>query len=102
FQAEDGMRDFHVTGVQTCALPIWALVLCRRGGAPPRSGGYRPGCSSGHARGSAATCSLLGFWSFTATLHKAVEHRGLAVLLTREIGRASWRERGQRAGRAGG
>src|SRR5690606_40798635 len=22
FQAEDGIRDFHVTGVQTCALPI--------------------------------------------------------------------------------
>src|SRR5690606_8179147 len=21
--AEDGIRDFHVTGVQTCALPIW-------------------------------------------------------------------------------
>src|SRR5690606_27580782 len=25
FQAEDGIRDFHVTGVQTCALPICAL-----------------------------------------------------------------------------
>src|SRR5690606_1413312 len=24
FQAEDGIRAFHVTGVQTCALPIWA------------------------------------------------------------------------------
>src|SRR5207253_7336900 len=24
-QAEDGIRDGHVTGVQTCALPIWAL-----------------------------------------------------------------------------
>src|SRR5690606_12997471 len=24
FQAEDGIRDFHVTGVQTCTLPIWA------------------------------------------------------------------------------
>src|SRR5690625_6114144 len=23
FQAEDGIRDGHVTGVQTCALPIW-------------------------------------------------------------------------------
>src|SRR5690606_40823552 len=22
-QAEDGIRDFHVTGVQTCALPIF-------------------------------------------------------------------------------
>src|SRR5690606_39638653 len=25
FQAEDGIRDFHVTGVQTCALPIWPI-----------------------------------------------------------------------------
>src|SRR5438309_11473593 len=24
FQAEDGIRDGTVTGVQTCALPIWA------------------------------------------------------------------------------
>src|SRR3712207_8541621 len=23
FQAEDGIRDIGVTGVQTCALPIW-------------------------------------------------------------------------------
>src|SRR5258707_9473313 len=27
FQAEDGIRDIGVTGVQTCALPIWAT--CR-------------------------------------------------------------------------
>src|SRR5258708_17841285 len=26
FQAEDGIRDDLVTGVQTCALPIYALV----------------------------------------------------------------------------
>src|SRR5690606_41467300 len=25
-QAEDGIRDFHVTGVQTCALPIYGLT----------------------------------------------------------------------------
>src|SRR5439155_8407317 len=25
FQAEDGIRDGHVTGVQTCALPIYRL-----------------------------------------------------------------------------
>src|SRR5437660_11031249 len=35
FQAEDGIRDGHVTGVQPCALPIWTrgslfLVLERR------------------------------------------------------------------------
>src|SRR5690606_18777341 len=27
FQAEDGIRDFHMTGVQTCALPICRLQL---------------------------------------------------------------------------
>src|ERR1019366_4477749 len=26
FQAEDGIRDWSVTGVQTCALPIWGLA----------------------------------------------------------------------------
>src|SRR5690606_40442838 len=26
FQAEDGIRDFHVTGVQTCALPILQTI----------------------------------------------------------------------------
>src|SRR5690625_5720710 len=26
FQAEDGIRDGHVTGVQTCALPILSLA----------------------------------------------------------------------------
>src|SRR5207247_6632050 len=33
FQAEDGIRDPLVTGVQTCALPIWALprlFTCRQ------------------------------------------------------------------------
>src|SRR5690606_40438081 len=28
FQAEDGIRDFHVTGVQTCALPIYVPFTC--------------------------------------------------------------------------
>src|SRR5690606_39586724 len=27
FQAEDGIRDFHVTGVQTCALPIFPEAI---------------------------------------------------------------------------
>src|SRR5690348_15116767 len=27
FQAEDGIRDGRVTGVQTCALPIWFGLL---------------------------------------------------------------------------
>src|SRR5256885_12926659 len=29
FQAEDGIRDYKVTGVQTCALPIYRTGLAR-------------------------------------------------------------------------
>src|SRR5256885_3502421 len=36
FQAEDGIRDYKVTGVQTCALPIWSVLL--RGAAPGVTG----------------------------------------------------------------
>src|SRR5688500_19068731 len=32
FQAEDGIRDYKVTGVQTCALPIYRQG--RRAGGP--------------------------------------------------------------------
>src|SRR2546430_12216573 len=35
FQAEDGIRDLTVTGVQTCALPIW------NGSGLPRGAGRR-------------------------------------------------------------
>src|SRR5699024_12003815 len=45
FQADDGIRDRNVTGVQTCALPIFALVVLLvdlRGRAGPRGvGGVR-------------------------------------------------------------
>src|SRR5688500_20026573 len=27
FQAEDGIRDYKGTGVQTCALPIWRRLM---------------------------------------------------------------------------
>src|SRR2546426_9558555 len=30
FQAEDGIRDYKVTGVQTCALPILGLAFAPR------------------------------------------------------------------------
>src|SRR2546426_5872093 len=34
FQAEDGIRDYKVTGVQTCALPIFKGGLWVQGGGP--------------------------------------------------------------------
>src|SRR5690606_39366623 len=30
FQAQDGIRDFHGTGVQTCALPIYRAGILHR------------------------------------------------------------------------
>src|SRR3712207_9546717 len=33
FQAEDGIRDIGVTGVQTCALPIYVVDLGPRAGS---------------------------------------------------------------------
>src|SRR5205085_7312303 len=46
FQAEDGIRDLTVTGVQTCALPIWRARPPRpprpaRARAPDRSSASR-------------------------------------------------------------
>src|SRR5215510_15971046 len=46
FQAEDGIRDGHVTGVQTCALPI-----CPRDSSASRRGEARPiAAGSGQVR----------------------------------------------------
>ena len=39
FQAEDGIRDWSVTGVQTCALPIWQKGGVVPSGAPPAASG---------------------------------------------------------------
>src|SRR5690606_40563653 len=36
FQAEDGIRDFHVTRVQTCALPISLIILALLSNSDPR------------------------------------------------------------------
>src|SRR5690606_40335438 len=71
YQAEDGIRDFHVTGVQTCALPIcflsrmtekprknsstvaWPTRPCRRSFLTNRSGtpSVSPSGMSGRRRG---------------------------------------------------
>src|SRR2546430_13208862 len=84
FQAEDGIRDLTVTGVQTCALPISAdeppvalLHVGRKSDCLVR----QPAGGNGRVRSqdAIALCALfLG--------HGGVEFRG-------EIGRASCRER---------
>src|SRR5690625_7695642 len=69
FQAEDGIRDGHVTGVQTCALPIspWASEPRRRcsgiwassGTWPPPARRSWPSCGSGSrcTRRAVSCCS---------------------------------------------
>src|SRR5215510_11161015 len=75
-QAEDGIRDGHVTGVQTCALPISArerflavvggegdghavdLVAQRLGQRPPEALGRAPG-GLGPRRGQRAVAAVL-------------------------------------------
>src|SRR5256885_10078232 len=42
FQAEDGIRYYKVTGVQTCALPISSWRRARPWRAPPRTSPSRP------------------------------------------------------------
>ena len=41
FQAEDGIRDYKVTGVQTCALPIQLVSIKSGGSAATRNGHYK-------------------------------------------------------------
>src|SRR3712207_7111060 len=82
FQAEDGIRDIGVTGVQTCALPIfhprrdgaralYALPVGRAPRAPSLPQAAHLAVATGHADGP---------------VHAA-------ELLVAQIGRASCRER---------
>src|SRR5256885_15894086 len=81
FQAEDGIRDYKVTGVQTCALPISAgLGLGGLVGAL--------GAMSLHGRRLAVALGVaLVFWGLPIAL--IAPHPSLPA----EIGRASCREK---------
>src|SRR2546429_3166994 len=50
FQAEDGIRDVAVTGVQTCALPIFGGFVCTSSEIAAR-GNQRPGKNYWHEYG---------------------------------------------------
>src|SRR5256886_7523452 len=57
FQAEDGIRDLTVTGVQTCALPI-SRCTGRHGAAIPRERHQRLQRASGAILGRALVKKL--------------------------------------------
>src|SRR2546429_5311539 len=84
FQAEDGIRDVAVTGVQTCALPISKAECARFGlwGARPR----RPCCLPRIPK------NLLRF-PVLACCGISIPLRKRLSRLHDEIGRASCRER---------
>src|SRR5204862_4966632 len=78
FQAEDGIRDLYVTGVQTCALPILAIA---------RSCRALPLAEQAHEE-------LIA----TGARPRKIVRAGAEALTAserREIGRASCRERGE-------
>src|SRR5256884_922036 len=84
FQAEDGIRDVAVTGVQTCALPIYAKVV----------GGYFEEWSIYFAGYNIANLQSNGVADKLTHLNYAFGNataNGCAI--ADEIGRASCRER---------
>src|SRR2546421_5125163 len=81
FQAEDGIRDLIVTGVQTCALPIYLGLH-----------GNRARCSGAQDRGEAVKISRLLSGFAAAALISSVLFAG-KIHAESEIGRASCRER---------
>src|SRR3712207_7923887 len=50
FQAEDGIRDIGVTGVQTCALPIYRIDRTVQCGQRMQAGGGRQKIWRGNLR----------------------------------------------------
>src|SRR5690606_39880717 len=94
FQAEDGIRDFHVTGVQTCALPISLEAALRLGGHVTTAS-----CRDGESALTAVEHSVGGFHAAVVDMQLPGMDgpetiRGLRERLPDQIGRASCRERG--------
>src|SRR5256885_7446654 len=84
FQAEDGIRDYKVTGVQTCALPISVGLAA---GLPERL------VDDVHAvKRANGEHVRIASESILVALHEGRVHRGLMVVVVK-IGRASCRER---------
>src|SRR5690606_40563529 len=94
FQAEDGIRDFHVTGVQTCALPISGRPFWHTGGCPVMIGFVL----SSSRRKLVLGVLILGL---AFMLPMVFGGKVNAFPLVPEIGRASCRERGSVAVVAG-
>src|SRR5690606_40357885 len=99
-QAEDGIRDFHVTGVQTCALPIFTGRAERAEGTIDlvAAGTDEPG-PFGLAVRLVRAVPLARVEQPAIDERAHVRRENLILVIRAKIGRASCRERAQsRAG----
>src|SRR6267378_6848123 len=85
FQAEDGIRDLYVTGVQTCALPIFANGVEFTDKAPDNHGAS--------TTGNSAPRENHAFWTKSAGLESPNAAAGTGVIRPLE---ASARAKGVR------
>src|SRR5690606_40221292 len=86
FRAEDGIRVFHVTGVQTCALPIFVeegADMLDIGGESTRPQGATP-VDVGE--------ELARVLPVVRALHERVPEVPISVDTVKKIGRASCRQ----------
>src|SRR5256885_6662580 len=84
FQAEDGIRDYKVTGVQTCALPIWAGALLLN---------LDPATNESKAAAAVAHAMPVGSGMGNGRLDLVQALQSVAPANGNKIGRASCRER---------
>src|SRR5262249_57147317 len=94
-QAEDGIRDWSVTGVQTCALPIYPRLRTDRKTDDVDPDSYRV------AKEWFSGSALDDTKRRAPVVKLPREFRSTVELAQIEIGRASCRERGESVGAAG-
>src|SRR5205807_4119562 len=90
FQAEDGIRDYKVTGVQTCALPIFA------------TGSHGPPTCTRYLSSAELYSPATGVWTYTGS---TLVPRESATAIRLADGRVLLRSEERRVGkewRAGG
>src|SRR5256885_3797893 len=80
FQAEDGIRDYKVTGVQTCALPIsFGQSEAQRPAAPPDTHAHKaadtPAAKSDAQKSFDTMKTLAGIWTAKLTVDRSEERR---------------------------
>src|SRR5215203_2494372 len=91
FQAEDGIRDIGVTGVQTCALPIWADARVHHGGDRADSDRVRARARAAAASRRRRRLARVGWWRY------AGERRVATAALARRTRRRRDRPRARAA-----